>query len=104
MKLLSVEMACLLGIQNEIQGKVAPKISTVFVSDYSESFLCSAKSCLASLFFMSPKVAQIKEQGIEEFFSSKSFHNHSLFDYNMVLVSVIGTLFFDGSTAYSIQN
>ena len=99
MKLLWVEMACLLGIQNKIQGKVAPKISTVFVSEDSECFfLCSEKSFLASLFLMSSKFVQIKEQGIEEFFSSKMFYNHSLFDYKMVLVCVIGTLFFDGST------
>jgi len=36
--ILWVEMSCLLGIQNKIQGKVAPKISTVFVSEDSECF------------------------------------------------------------------
>ena len=51
---------------------------------------------------MSPKFVQIKEQGVEEFFSSKinRFYNHSFFDYKMVLVCVIGTLFFDGSTVH----
>ena len=96
MKPLSVEMACFLGIQNKIQDISS---STFFVLDNSDCFLCFARSYLVSLFLLIPKIVQIKEQGIEEFFSSKIFHNHSLFDYNMVLVSVISTLFFDGSTA-----
>jgi len=92
----------LLGFCSEYKVKVAPKISTVFVSEDSDCFLFSARYCLVFLFLMSPKFVQIKEQGVEDFFSSKinRFYNHSFFDYKMALVCVIGTLFFDGSTVH----